>query len=172
MDKAEVMEALARLSLPQGHWAVHASAVLVLHGLVDEAGDVDVIARGPAWQRALRLGDPKPGNMDLCVAVPELRVEVWSGWMNDDVETLIDRARPVWGVPCVQLEDVLSTSQRPKVEEYGSYFFLVLRMLSFDRGTTAVTAEQVRELAAALYAAPRHLVVIGPFEHETYLETV
>ena len=41
------------------------------------------------------------------------------------------------------LEDVLSTGQRPKVEEYGSYFFLVLRMLSFDPATKSVTAEQV-----------------------------
>lgn len=117
MDKAEVMEALARLSLPQGHWAVHASAVLVLHGLVDEAGDVDVIARGPAWQQALRLGDPKPGKMDLCVAVPELRVEVWSGWMDEDIDMLVDTAESVNGVPCVSLPAVLRFKEaagRPK----------------------------------------------------------
>lgn len=112
-----MIEAVTRLALPPGHWAVHASAVLVLHGLVEEAGDVDVIARGPAWQHALRLGEPTPGKMDLCVAVPELGLEVWSGWMDEDVDRLVDTAEDVSGVPCVSLPAVLRFKEaagRPK----------------------------------------------------------
>ena len=117
MNKAEVIQALSRLALPEGHWAVHASAVLVLHGLTEEAGDVDVIARGPAWQQALGLGEPQPGKIDLCVAVPELGVEVWSGWMDEDIDLLVNGAEVVSGVPCVALPAVLRFKEaagRPK----------------------------------------------------------
>lgn len=117
MDRSEVINSLARLALPRGHWAVHASAVLVLHGLVDEAADVDVIARGPAWQQALGIGEPKPGKMDLCVAVPHLNVEIWSGWLDEDVDQLLDTAEEVSGVPCVSLTAVLRFKEvagRPK----------------------------------------------------------
>lgn len=105
------------MALPEGHWAVHASAVLVLHGLTEEAGDVDVIARGPAWQQALGLGEPQPGKIDLCVAVPELGVEVWSGWMDEDIDLLVNGAEVVSGVPCVALPAVLRFKEaagRPK----------------------------------------------------------
>src|SRR5699024_11738948 len=36
----------------------------------------------------------------------------------------------------------------------------------------AVTGEQVQDLAADLYAAPRHLVVVGPFEHDVAGQTL
>lgn len=117
MDAARIKEVLAALALPAGHWAVHASAVLVLHGLLDEAGDVDVVARGPAWERALELGTPKSGKEDLCVSLPDLEVEVWSGWMGEDLDALVDGAEPVAGVPCVSLEAVLRFKEaagRPK----------------------------------------------------------
>lgn len=117
MDAEQVREALATLALPAGHWAVHASAVLVLHDLIEQAGDVDVVARGPAWERACELGAPKKGKEDLCVAVPELGVEVWSGWLGEDLGALIDGAREVAGVPCVDLRAVLrfkESAGRPK----------------------------------------------------------
>lgn len=121
MNRAQIVAAVAGLGLPAGDWAVHASGVMVMHGLLEQANDVDIVARGAAWAMALRLGEPARGNEDLCVALPARGVEVWSGWMNDDVDTLIDRARPVWGVPCVQLEDVLSfksRSNRPKDQQH------------------------------------------------------
>lgn len=117
VDAEKIVASLRELDLPAGHWAVHASAVMALHGLLEGAGDVDVVARGPAWQRALQLGTPKPGKADLCVALPDLGVEVWSGWMGEDVDALIDGAVEVAGVPCVDLRAVLrfkETAGRPK----------------------------------------------------------
>lgn len=107
MNREQIIDAVRRLALPAGDWAVHASAVMVLHGLLDEAGDVDVVARGPAWRKALSLGEPVPGKQDLCVAVPSLGVELWSGWLDDDLDALIGGAEFVGGVPCVSLEEVL-----------------------------------------------------------------
>lgn len=41
------------------------------------------------------------------------------------------------------LEDVLNTDQRPKVEEYPGYLYIVLRMLQFDRERQQIQSEQV-----------------------------
>lgn len=44
--------------------------------------------------------------------------------------------------PLVQ-EDILNTLQRPKIEDFGDYIYLVLKMLDYDREKKAVNKEQV-----------------------------
>jgi len=41
------------------------------------------------------------------------------------------------------LEDILNTDQRPKVDDYGDYLFLVARFFDYDPATLTVTSEQV-----------------------------
>lgn len=41
------------------------------------------------------------------------------------------------------LEDILNTDQRPKIENYGDYLFLVARFFSYDPDTLSVATEQV-----------------------------
>ncbi len=41
------------------------------------------------------------------------------------------------------LEDILHTAQRPKIEDFDKYLFVVLKMLSYNDATQAVDAEQV-----------------------------
>ncbi len=41
------------------------------------------------------------------------------------------------------LEDILNTEQRPKMEDFGSYIFLVFKMLYYDDKTEQIEAEQV-----------------------------
>lgn len=41
------------------------------------------------------------------------------------------------------LEDILNTDQRPKVESYDGYLFLVTRFFSYDRRSMLVTSEQI-----------------------------
>lgn len=117
MNKERIVGVVRGLGMPSGDYAIHASAVMVLHGLLDEAGDVDIVARGQAWRRALEIGTPVQRRQDLCVSLPHLDVEIWSGWLEDDVDALIDDAETVAGLPCVSLADVLRfklDSDRPK----------------------------------------------------------
>jgi magnesium transporter len=41
------------------------------------------------------------------------------------------------------LEDILNTTQRPKLEDYSDYLYIVLKMLDYDEQNNQVTAEQV-----------------------------
>src|SRR5690554_6310602 len=41
------------------------------------------------------------------------------------------------------MEDILNTDQRPKVEDYQGYLYIVLRMLQFDQGRQQIHSEQL-----------------------------
>ncbi len=41
------------------------------------------------------------------------------------------------------LEDILNTEQRPKMEDFGDYIFIVVKMLDYDDKTQQIEAEQV-----------------------------
>ncbi len=41
------------------------------------------------------------------------------------------------------LEDILNTGQRPKVEEFDTYIFIVLKMIRFDKETEMIVNEQL-----------------------------
>jgi magnesium transporter len=41
------------------------------------------------------------------------------------------------------LEDILNTDQRPKIEDYGDYLFLVARFFNYDAATLTANSEQV-----------------------------
>ena len=41
------------------------------------------------------------------------------------------------------LEDILNTDQRPKVDDYGDYLFIVTRFFEYDAATMTVSSEQV-----------------------------
>jgi len=41
------------------------------------------------------------------------------------------------------LEDILNTDQRPKVDDYGSYLYIVARFFHYDPGTMSSSSEQV-----------------------------
>lgn len=48
MTASDIQRRLAELGLPEGDYALHSSAALVLRGILDEAGDLDIVARGAA----------------------------------------------------------------------------------------------------------------------------
>ncbi len=67
-------------------------------------------------------------------------------WINvDGVHdiSIIESIGEQFGVHPLVLEDIASTGQRPKMEEYDDHLFLVLRMLSYSARTEKVEAEQV-----------------------------
>ena len=111
MNRKGILTKVRELALPVGDWVVHGSGPLVMHWLLDDVNDLDILARGAAWRAALDLGVPEPGRQDLVIRCgPD--VEVWSGWLEDDVDELIDSAELMDGVPVVPLAAVLAFKER------------------------------------------------------------
>ena len=67
-------------------------------------------------------------------------------WINidglHDIE-LLEKLGKGFGLHPLVLEDILSTGQRPKFEDYEKYIFIVLKMLSFSGENQSVGVEQV-----------------------------
>lgn len=66
-------------------------------------------------------------------------------WINvDGVHSVdvVERLGAAFGIHPLFLEDVLNTNQRPKIEDFGSYVYAVLKMLSV-RSDGGVDSEQV-----------------------------
>lgn len=67
-------------------------------------------------------------------------------WINIDgvhQVDIIERIGTHCGLHPLVMEDIVHTDQRPKMEEFESYIYLVLKMLQFDDENMAVTSEQV-----------------------------
>jgi magnesium transporter len=56
---------------------------------------------------------------------------------------LIEQIGAAFDLHPLVLEDIANTGQRPKVEDYGGYLYIVLRMLSLQGTTQEIVGEQV-----------------------------
>lgn len=83
-----------------------------------------------------------PINLDQCLT---LAVTGGVSWINvegiHDVE-LIKRFGDCYGLHPLVLEDIVNTNQRPKIEDYGNYIFIVTRMINL-RKDQSIATEQV-----------------------------
>lgn len=67
-------------------------------------------------------------------------------WVNIDglhEAEIIEKLGSHFGLHPLLLEDILNTDQRPKMEDYGDYIFIVLKMLYPDENKDEIEAEQV-----------------------------
>jgi len=57
--------------------------------------------------------------------------------------SLIEKIGSAFSINSLVLEDILHTSQRPKVEFYSEYMFAVMKMIYFDNESSRLTFEQI-----------------------------
>ena len=125
MREHPLISRLRGLGLPAGDWALHGSGPLLLRGWIDEVGDLDVVCRGAAWDRALEVGEAtilEPDAVDI-VAVDGGAITIGRSWRYGDtpIDTYIDTAEEIDGIPCVRLEHIVAYKRlaaRPKDLEH------------------------------------------------------
>ena len=67
-------------------------------------------------------------------------------WLNVDGvsdASVVEKLGAVFELHPLVMEDILNTDQRPKVEDYQGYLYIVLRMLQFDQGRQQIHSEQL-----------------------------
>lgn len=67
-------------------------------------------------------------------------------WINIDGihdTNIIEKMGECYEFHPLILEDILNTSQRPKMEDFGNYMFIVLKMLSYEDKGSEVQTEQI-----------------------------
>lgn len=107
---------LLDLSLPPGDFVLAGSAPLLAHGLRAGLGDLDVVARGRAWQTAVSLGTPvrAPSGNGLVVRLAGGDIEIFDSWISPrwPVDSLIANADVIEGVRFVSLRESLEWKRR------------------------------------------------------------
>ena len=67
-------------------------------------------------------------------------------WINIDglhqVE-ILEKLGECYGLHPLVLEDILNTDQRPKMEDYGEYLYIVLRILNYNDKSSEIESEQI-----------------------------
>lgn len=87
-------------------------------------------------------------------------------WINIDglheVE-IIEKIGAAFGIHPLTLEDIVHTGQRPKVDDFGDYIYIVFKMLAFHEATCHISAEQV-----SLILGPRFLISFQEMEGDVF----
>lgn len=124
-DQNSILDYLRSLELPTEDFAIFGSGPMYAHGLKDLDNDLDIIARGKAWDKALTLGavDKNAFHGLGKVELADGKIEITNYWFDDlqpgvwDINELIDTAETVDGLKYVTLENVLKWKKlfgRPK----------------------------------------------------------
>ncbi len=67
-------------------------------------------------------------------------------WYNVDGvhdAQLLEKIGDLFGLHSLVVEDIVNTAQRPKMEDFGNYIFLTLKMIVYDRQRREIDAEHV-----------------------------
>ena len=67
-------------------------------------------------------------------------------WINVDGihdAAIIVKIGTVFGIHALTVEDILNTQHRPKIDDYGDYIFIVIKMITFNEADEETRIEQV-----------------------------
>ena len=120
---AHLFGLLRSLDLSPQDFAVFGSGPLLVRGVIDRAGDLDVICRGTAGETVQGLGPTIEQNGVPVVSLFDGLVTFGTRWAigDFDVDRLIDTAERIGGLPFVRLEHVAAykrLADRPKDREH------------------------------------------------------
>lgn len=105
-----VIDKIKDLGLPTKDFAIFGSGPMMIHGLKELIHDIDIVARGEAWEMIQRLGNVEIAELgDKRVTFFNKRIEAFNGWKPGgmDRDMLIDEAEIIDGLPWVHIEHVL-----------------------------------------------------------------
>lgn len=76
---------------------------------------------------------------------------------------VLERLGQVFGLHPLVLEDIVNTDQRPKMEDYGDYLYIVLKLLSFNEKRQEIAGEQVSVILGEGYIISFHETAADSF---------
>jgi magnesium transporter len=85
----------------------------------------------------------KPKSLDECTPRLEEGAVTWLNITGVHDLDIIQRAGKIFELHPLLMEDIVSTDQRPKMEDYENYAYVTLKMLYFGKNDTEIAGEQV-----------------------------
>jgi len=134
---SRLLRELKSLGLPPDDFAVFGSGPMVIRGM-REPHDLDVLARGEAWDICKSKSEPRKAvsGGEVC-EFADGDVEVFSSWAPGewDTDELIDTAETIDGIRFVRLEHVLEWKRRMGREKDTRDIAIIEEYLSRQSGS-------------------------------------
>jgi magnesium transporter len=89
------------------------------------------------------------GTIDGCLPLEGERGVTWIDVDGIHQVDILEQLGECLNVHPLVLEDVLNTEQRPKLDDYGEYLFVVLKMFQYDDRSGDMEAEQISLILGA-----------------------
>jgi len=81
--------------------------------------------------------------VDECVLFKNKPTVTWINIEGVHSVEVLEKLGECYGFHPLVLEDVMNTDQRPKLEDYSEYLYIVLKMLRFNDGNGGTVSEQI-----------------------------
>jgi magnesium transporter len=98
-----------------------------------------------------------------CLPFKEKPTVTWVNVSGIHDVTVIEEFGKAFNIHPLLLEDIVHSDQRPKLEDYDDYLFLVLRMLRYDEAKEELQSEQV-----SLILGPNFVITFQELEGDVF----
>ena len=88
------------------------------------------------------------GSVEACIPYKDKPTVTWINVDGVHNVPLLEKLGECFGLHRLVMEDIMNTDQRPKMEDYGEYLYIVLKMLSSGKNGEIVT-EQISFILGA-----------------------
>ncbi len=95
-------------------------------------------------------------NFDECPLVQEKQGVTWINVSGISQVHHLERLGECFKLHPLVLEDILNIDQRPKIEDYDDYLFIVLKAIGLDAKTQEITASQISIILGRNYVLSFH----------------
>ncbi len=100
-----------------------------------------------------RIDETEPAAVDECFAYKDTSTVTWINIDGLHQTDIIQKLGDDFGLHPLNMEDILNTGHRPKMEDFEDYLFLIVKMLTYDDEDKLVKVEQV-----SLVLGPHYVV--------------
>jgi len=90
-----------------------------------------------------QLQESEIRKVEECLAFKDKPTVTWINVDGVNDAYILEKMGECFGLHPLVLEDIMNTDQRPKVEDFGTYMYIVIKMLHYDEGKGDVVTEQV-----------------------------
>ena len=101
--------------------------------------------------------------IDECLQDKDPRSIIWINVSGLHQVDLIEKLNKCFGLHPLVVEDILNTNQRPKLEDFGGYMYIVLKMIFLTDPRQEVMTEQV-----SLILGPNYLISFQESETDVF----
>ncbi len=111
------------------------------------------------------LTEVRPERVEDCFPFKDSPTVTWMNVTGLHDVAVIETLGTHFGLHPLLMEDIVSTNQRPKYEDFGEHIFIVLRMLHYNDASREVSTEQVSLVVGQNFVISFQEIEADPFEH-------